>query len=343
MTFGSLFSGVGGFDLGFERAGMKCVWQVENDKYCTRVLERHWPHVARFGDVREFEPGPGERCDLICGGFPCQDLSVAGKRAGLEGKRSGLFWDAIRVVSVLRPRWIVMENVPGLLSANGGRDMGAVVGAFQDAGYSCCWRTLDARWFGVAQRRRRVFIVGHADARCAGAVLFEPESGARHPAKVRKAGTDIAHAVTCSTTRTGRLDANGETFVAATLNSGDHKGGFRTEPGERLAHCLRARHAASEDGTGRGTPLVAMPEIESVQQQRSEDGGRDVAYACTTHHRGIREAWNSTFACAPSNPDRMREVDGLPSGLDSARYRCCGNAVVVPVAEWIGRRIVGLD
>ena len=166
LTAVSLFAGVGGFDLVLERAGVKVVAAVEIDKNARGVLAHRFPDTALFGDVTEvtseqlraagFDPANG----IITGGFPCQDLSVAGKRAGLDGERSGLFWEIIRLARELKPKWLILENVPGLLSSNGGRDMGIVITALADLGYGISYRVLDAQHFGVPQRRRRIFIVG---------------------------------------------------------------------------------------------------------------------------------------------------------------------------------------
>lgn len=166
LTAVSLFAGVGGFDLALERNGVKVVAAVEIDKNARQVLERRFPETQIFNDVTEvtsdqlraagFVPERG----IITGGFPCQDLSVAGKRAGLAGGRSGLFWEVVRLARELQPKWLILENVPGLLSSNGGRDMGIVLGALGDLGYGFAYRVLDAQFFGVPQRRRRVFIVG---------------------------------------------------------------------------------------------------------------------------------------------------------------------------------------
>src|SRR5687767_14421804 len=128
MTFGSLFAGIGGFDLGFERAGMRCVWQVEIDPYCRRVLAKHWPNVRRHDDVRTFD---GEPCDVLCGGFPCIDISNAGERAGLSGADSGLWREMVRAVRMVRPRIAVVENVAALLC----RGMGTVCGDLAESGY----------------------------------------------------------------------------------------------------------------------------------------------------------------------------------------------------------------
>jgi len=165
LTAVSLFAGVGGFDLALERNGVEVVAAVEIDKNARGVLAHRFPNTKLFNDVTTvtgedlrnagFVPEHG----IITGGFPCQDLSVAGKRAGLAGQRSGLYWEIVRLVDELSPKYLVLENVPGLLSSNGGRDMGIVIGALTDRGYSVGWRVLDAQYFGVAQRRRRVFIV----------------------------------------------------------------------------------------------------------------------------------------------------------------------------------------
>lgn len=193
LRFSSLFAGVGGFDLGFERAGMTSVAQVEIDPQCRTVLARHFPEARRHDDVTTATADTIGAIDLLCGGFPCQDLSVAGRRAGLAGKRSGLFYEFMRLVAERAPRWVVIENVPGLLSSRGGRDMGAVLGTLGELGYGWAYRSLDAQYFGLAQRRERVFIVGClGDAARAAQVLFEPEGGGGHPPPRREAGQDVA-------------------------------------------------------------------------------------------------------------------------------------------------------
>lgn len=159
------------FDLGFDRAGMRCVWQVENDAKARSVLARHWPDVPRFEDVRDVGAHNLSAIDVICGGFPCQDLSVAGKRAGFGGERSSLFFEMVRITNELQPAFLVWENVPGLLSARNGRDFAAVLMALAGIGYHGAWTGLDARYFGLAQRRRRIFgVFARADigaGRCA--------------------------------------------------------------------------------------------------------------------------------------------------------------------------------
>jgi DNA (cytosine-5)-methyltransferase 1 len=158
MTFGSLFAGIGGFDLGFERAGLVCQWQVEIDPWFRRVLAKHWPDVRRHDDVRTFPPDDGGdwRVDVICGGFPCQDISYVGKGAGIaEGTRSGLWSEIIRIVRVVRPRFLIVENVAALLD----RGLGRVLGDLAACGFDAEWECLPAGAFGAVHCRDRVFLL----------------------------------------------------------------------------------------------------------------------------------------------------------------------------------------
>ena len=198
MKFVSLFAGVGGFDLGLEQSGMECIGQVEIDKNARAVLQARWPHVPKHDDVTTAKGWADElnlvgRVDLVCGGFPCQDVSVAGKRAGLAGARTGLFWDALAFTTHVQAQWLLLENVPGLLSSNSGRDFGVVISAMADAGYRHIeWRVLDSQFHGVAQRRRRLFIVGHTRTLSGRALLVEPQSVRRNPATSNQARQDVA-------------------------------------------------------------------------------------------------------------------------------------------------------
>ena len=171
MNAVSLFSGVGGFDLALERNGVEVVATCEIDKHAQKILTRHFPKAKLFSDVTTltgqdlFDAGFNSD-GIIVGGFPCQDVSVAGKRAGLSDSngnatRSGLFWEVVRLLEETKAQHFILENVPGLLSSNEGRDFGIVLNALVELGYGVSWRILDAQYFGVPQRRRRVFIVGH--------------------------------------------------------------------------------------------------------------------------------------------------------------------------------------
>jgi DNA-cytosine methyltransferase len=180
LTAVSLFAGIGGFELAMQRQGVEVVASVEIDKHASKLLQARFPLVKHFTDVQTvtgkelidagFKPESG----IITGGFPCQDLSVAGRRAGLEGERSGLFWEIARILEETKAKYFIVENVPGLLSSSKGRDMGIVIGTLAELGYGVAWRVLDAQYFGVPQRRRRVFIVGCLDNPTgAGEILFE--------------------------------------------------------------------------------------------------------------------------------------------------------------------------
>jgi DNA (cytosine-5)-methyltransferase 1 len=155
---GSLFAGIGGFDLGFERAGFKTVWQVEKNAYCRRVLRRHFPDAdrrvtdVRFAGARNLLP-----VDVICGGFPCQDISNAGLRAGIDGERSGLWREMHRIISELRPRFVIVENVAALL----GRGMGRVLGDLSEIGYDAEWQVISAADVGAPHLRERIWIVAY--------------------------------------------------------------------------------------------------------------------------------------------------------------------------------------
>lgn len=158
-TVGSLFAGIGGFDHGFEQAGYQTAWQVEINPLCRAVLADRFPNAQQFEDVCEVGAHNLSPVDVLTGGFPCQDVSSMGARAGLAGARTGLFWEVCRILTEIRPQWLVLENVVGLLTSNGGQDFGVVLQALAERGYVGCWRVLDAQYFGVAQRRRRVFLV----------------------------------------------------------------------------------------------------------------------------------------------------------------------------------------
>jgi len=163
LTVGSLFSGIGGLDLGLERAGMKVIWQVEIDPFCQKVLQKHFPDCQLYGDITKLDFTTLPKVDLICGGFPCQDVSFAGKRKGLnDGTRSGLWSHFFNAICGLRPRFVFIENVPGLLSLGGDR----VLGDLASIGYDAEWETIPASAFGAPHLRFRVAIVAHTSSTC---------------------------------------------------------------------------------------------------------------------------------------------------------------------------------
>jgi DNA (cytosine-5)-methyltransferase 1 len=254
LTGVSLFAGVGGFDLAMQRQGVKVVASVEIDKNCNQVLAQHFPDATQFTDVTTvtgkdlinagFTPSTG----IITGGFPCQDLSVAGKRAGLAGERSGLFWEIARIVEETQSEYFIIENVPGLLSSNNGKDFGVVIGTMADLGYSLGWRVLDAQHFGVPQRRKRVFIVGRRATNGGVAeVLFKSEGLRRNPTQSNKerqgitassntsvalgSGKDIANCLPAELYHHGTVvnqDANNGHVVVTSSSFGGYKEGVGT-------------------------------------------------------------------------------------------------------------------
>lgn len=191
LTFVSLFAGIGGIDLGLERAGMECVAQVEIDDYAQRVLTKHWPSVPKFRDVRTVGAVNLPRADVIAGGFPCQDISNAGKRAGIDGERSGLWSEYARIVRELRPRYVLMENVSALL----GRGLGRVLGDLASCGYDAEWQCIPASAIGAPHRRDRIFIVAYpaGDAMEKSVLVQVPRRSSFKPRRVHRfadAGVD---------------------------------------------------------------------------------------------------------------------------------------------------------
>ena len=278
----SLFSGVGGFDLGLERAGMETVALCEWDKKAAHVLRRHWPDIPIYGDVSDLTGAQliadGVHPDLVAFGSPCQDLSVAGKRAGLAGERSGLFHEAVRIIRELReltdgtlPRWVVWENVVGALNSNGGADFGAVLNAMGDLGALFSeWAVLDAQNFGVAQRRRRVFLVSCLDPGasrgCPDPLLPVREGGPRDLVPLRAAWKESA-------TRS-RRGASERDYAARALGFGgytidDRTGTLKT----------RGDHAdidyALVDGTRVGNVRIYDEPVQTLKA-RMGTGGNNV-------------------------------------------------------------------
>ena len=239
----SLFSGVGGFDMGLENAGMQTVFQCEWDKHANTILHKHWPTVPKWDDVStltgEYILQHAPVIDVVAWGSPCQDLSVAGKRAGLEGGRSGLFYEGMRIITELRkasngkyPRISIWENVYGALNSNKGEDFEAILKEMVEAGSLLCeWRVLDAQYFGVPQRRRRVFVVAVFDsataARCPDPLLPVTEGLQWNPS-TRTATKQDATDTTSASIGSGSQWAAGTSpdgdFLTTSVTSKWHKG-----------------------------------------------------------------------------------------------------------------------
>ena len=234
----------------------------EVDPFPSAVLAHRFPTVPNLGDFTKIEAHHVGAIDLLVGGTPCQAFSVAGKRIGLDDPRGNLTLEFLALAGRLRPRWVVWENVPGVLSIDGGRTFGAFLGILGQLGYGFAYRVLDAQHFGVPQRRRRVFVVGCADGRwqCAAAVLFERAGLYGDLEEGGKAGQDVA----------GTLGAR----------TGLSSGAQDAQSGHMIAHTLRAGgHDASEDGTGRGTPLVAQCPTTGTGQRYDAETETLIAFA----------------------------------------------------------------
>ena len=299
MRYGSICSGIEAASVAWAPLGWHAAFLSEIEAFPRAVLKHHYPATPLRGDFTEVNAGDHEAIDVLVGGTPCQSFSVAGLRRGLADERGNLALEYLRLADRLRPKWLVWENVPGVLSSNGGRDFGAFLGGLVQLGYGFAYRVLDAQHFGVAQRRRRVFVVGHAgDWRRAAAVLFEPASLRRHPAPSREAGEGVARCLTRGSGGGQRYDAESETLLP-------------------VAHTLRGEgFDASEDGTGRGTPLVPL--------------GKAAVRRLTPRECERLQGFPDDYMLVPWR-------GGVAT--DGPRYKALGNSMTVPVMRWIGSRI----
>ena len=375
MTFGSLFAGIGGLDLGLERAGMICKFQVENDPYAIKVLETHWPGVPRFGDIRNVKGCDLPAVDLLCGGFPCQDLSQAGKRAGIEGARSGLWFEFARLIGELRPRYVLIENVPGLLVYGA---MRRVIGELSRLGYVGCWRCLRASEFGASHLRKRVFIVAYteyprsphtgSEIGCGGHLA---DSDERRRAEL--AQSDIGTMAGCDGHGNGRAELENPARDEQSGFPGESRGMWGRgvcQSGEQVADSTgtRFQERGIEPGL-RELPPFKRNGIDELadsaslgrkdgegrkarpgQQSVAEDGGIVGNFAPGPSDPRWPAILNDCPWLAPALESPVRGMaDGVSDWLDRAmhdrtkRLGRLGNAVVPQVAEWIGRKIISFD
>lgn len=365
ITFGSLFTGIGGFDLGFERAGMVCSWQCEIDKHARSVLRKHFNAPIKE-DVRNVGRHTVEPVDLICGGFPCQDLSVAGKRKGLVGGRSGLWFEFERVLSELKPGWVVIENVPGLLSSNKGRDFAIILRGLADIGYLTTWRVLDAQFFGVAQRRRRLFIIGSLGNGSSAEILFEREGMRWDPATRRKTRQELTPSAVpraidpIEIANTLRVDRNGARGDGTDNLLVIARGQANAEITHDISPTLSVNHEAPIAFlAGQSASARSLGEGDVSPTIGAGGGGNSIPSVLTswdvqsTHPTldsgGSRSSPKVMIGLDVRRlmPIECERLQGFPDGwtdgqADSHRYKQLGNAVCVNVAEWIGRRITAL-
>ena len=290
MKFLSVCSGIEAASVAWSPLGWKAVAFSEIEPFPCAVLAHHYPDTPNWGDMTKYKEWPDVSIDLLCGGTPCQSFSVAGLRKGLDDPRGNLMLTFGAIAAKYRPQWLVWENVPGVLSSNGGRDFGSFLGLLGVLGYGFAYRVLDAQYFGVAQRRRRVFVVGClGDWRSAAAVLFERHSLSGHPAPRRQTGK-VAPTIPSRSTAGGGLgtdfDLDGGTICVATGQAGAEIGADMAptlncnHEAPYIAHALRAEgFDANEDGTGRGTPLV--PHVVGALACNTGPNGHDAGnFAC---------------------------------------------------------------
>jgi DNA (cytosine-5)-methyltransferase 1 len=372
MNFGSLFSGIGGFDLGFEQAGLTCAWQCEIDKNCQMLLKNKFG-VEVYNDVRTINGSAGT-VDLICGGFPCQDVSIAGKRAGIAGERSGLWFEFARVIDEFEPRWVVIENVPGLLSSNKGEDFATIIRWLAERGYGVCWRVLDSQYFGVAQRRRRVFIVASFGNGRAAEVLFECEGLCRDTQEIKSKGKGTASTFTI---RSGK-EGGGKGYLDledGAMTLGGQPQYLHTDPicmAHGQANAEIVRDGEPSLNCNHEQPIVAIANwqsgggkmddtIAATLRSGAEHSAQfvwEMQHASEVYREsqgGVAPTLQSRMGTGGNNvpligvrrltPVECERLQGFPDGWtasfsDSTRYKMLGNAVTVNVAKWIGERIM---
>jgi DNA (cytosine-5)-methyltransferase 1 len=253
MRYGSVCSGIEAATVAWHGLGWEPAFFSEIEKFPREVLAHHYPDVPLHGDFTTIEENQYGSIDLLVGGTPCQSFSVAGLRKGLDDDRGNLSLEFIKLAQRARPRWVVWENVPGVLSSNGGRDFGSFLSALGQSGYGFAYRVLDAQYFGVAQRRRRVFVVGYfGDWRRAAAVLFERESLRGNPAPSREKGQKPAPTVTAGPpfSRTGNDRVECDAYVSqivGPLTRASNAGGTVTHQDISAQHLVTARMQADCD------------------------------------------------------------------------------------------------
>jgi DNA (cytosine-5)-methyltransferase 1 len=346
MNYLSVCSGIEAATAAWHPLGWAPVAFSEIERFPSAVLAHRYPNVPNLGDMTRYREWDIADLDLLVGGTPCQSFSVAGLRAGLDDPRGNLALVFLGMVERFRPRWVVWENVPGVLSSSGGRDFGAFLGGLGQLGYGWAYRVLDAQYVrvdshpsAVPQRRRRVFVVGCAggERNCAASVLFEPESMSGHPAPRRTAGEGVAGA-----TRGGATPCDWPADVAPTLNAhfGEKQG-------------LEDQHAFN--GAGLFTPVLFDPTQITSKANRSNPQPGDPAH---TLARGMAApVLAQSHAVRRLTPRECERLQGFPDDFtlipyrgkaaedcpDGPRYKALGNSMAVNVMSWIGQRIAMVE
>jgi DNA (cytosine-5)-methyltransferase 1 len=353
----SLFSGVGGFDIGFHRAGYRTTFMCEWDKHAVSVLNRHFPEIPKWGDIKTLTGrhilSVSEPPDVVIWGSPCQDLSFSGKKIGLKGERSSLFYEGVRIIKEIKeqtngkyPKISIWENVCGALSSNKGVDFGIVLDQMAEAGALVQeWRVLDAQYFGVPQRRRRVFLVSVFDftaaERCSSSIftIGKSLSGDYKKSKkqIKETTPDVGERFEENSNEHGVITKSNEQSCYSNYNpiigplaASDWKFPQQQQVYENKiilwenqntittlgdkTHSLTNRVGVTEDGGGRGTPIVATSNTSEM-----------IVRKLTPIECERLMGWPDNWTAGQS---------------DKQRYKQCGNGVVSPVATWIGQNII---
>lgn len=340
MKFGSLFAGIGGFDLGLERAGMSCQWQVEIEDYPTKILEKHWPEVHRERDIKECSGENLEPVDLICGGFPCQDISVAGTGAGLAGERSGLWYEMHRIISDIKPRWVVVENVAALLS----RGMDVVLRDLSQIGYDCEWHIIPASAVGAPHRRERVWIIARLRfgvSKEADAQRTNANRKRSHRKKKHVSGkTKLRNKQDCESGQVGEdvPNANG---VGRDCGRDNRKKRYLQRDEERNAAAPLSDRKQSQSDVREVRSILPHANGKRLEGKRANDDtkGRqeERGQAGLCNREELR--WYTSWWQA--EPGVGRVAYGISRRVD--RLKGLGNAVVPQIVELIGRRIMEIE
>lgn len=377
MNFGSVCSGIEAASVAWNPLGWKAQFLSEIEPFPSAVLAHRHPEVPNLGDMTKFKEWKSHDIDVLVGGTPCQSFSVAGLRKGLADPRGNLMLTYLAIADKYRPDWLVWENVPGVLSSNGGKDFGTFLGGLGELGYGFAYRVLDAQHFGVPQRRRRVFVIGClGDWRLAAAVLFERHSLQGNPTPSRKTGQEVASTLRTGTPGSGGQGTDWEQVVGLTMNGSDvyptldrtsyekgwcnqavsqGLGVFFRSSGQTNAETLHEQ-APTLTRNGDMAPFINAPSYGIPGNwigRKPENGGnatapmRDVAPRLTkTDQHGVQ----SGTAVRRLTPRECERLQGFPddytqvpyrnkSSSDGPRYKALGNSMAVPVMAWIGSRI----
>jgi DNA (cytosine-5)-methyltransferase 1 len=352
IKYGSLCSGIEAATVAWHDLGWQPQFFSDIEKFPNAVLNHHYPNVTNHGDMTNFGDWPDESINLLVGGTPCQSFSVAGLRGGLDDPRGNLALTYLAIAERYAPRWLVWENVPGVLSSRGGRDFGSFLGALGKLGYGFAYRVLDAQFFGVAQRRRRVFVIGYlGDWRRAATVLFERESRRRDTAPSREEGQEAAKTITAGVGQ--RYDFESENFPIAfgwqnSSSQGASVSRHVTPTLDKSKTPAVAGTFTSHSGMGGWSidEAYAGHIVPAVAGTLSTTGGWGVDEACASHVVSSQKGLPRRIT-----PTEAERLQGFPDGYtdiydktpDTPRYKALGNSMAVPVMKWIGSKIDKVD